>query len=82
MKKILFSGMGADVTEERVRQDLGPVGPVRNVLIIRDGDPNRPVVLVTMDIDDKTAGILVSRVQSRWHNGHLITARLMHDHAE
>lgn len=77
MKKILFSGVAVDVDEKRVREQLERVGPVVEVNIIRDGDPNRPVVLVTMDIDDDLAFRITSRVSHYWHDGNLITARVL-----
>ena len=36
MKKIMFTGLGADVTEEAVRESLEKVGPVVEVLMARD----------------------------------------------
>ncbi len=77
MKKILFSGVAVDVDEKRVREQLEPLGPVVEVNIIRDGDPNRPVVLVTMDIDDELTFRITSRVSHYWHDGNLITARVL-----
>jgi hypothetical protein len=35
-----------------------------------------------MDISDGAAAFIVSRIQKRWHNGRLITAHLMLDHAK
>jgi hypothetical protein len=73
----LFSGVAVDVDEKRVREQLEPIGPVVEVSIIRDGDPNRPVVLVTMDIDDDLVFRITSRVSHYWHDGNLITARVL-----
>jgi hypothetical protein len=77
MKKIMFTGMLPEVTEEAVRAELEKVGPVINVSIIRDGNPNEPVVIVEMDISDSQAYRLTSRVTDFWHNGHMINARLL-----
>jgi fructose 1,6-bisphosphatase len=77
MKKIMITGLGSDVTEESIRESLERVGPVSAVEIIRDGDPERPVVVVTMDIDDPTAYAITSRVTEYWHEGHMLNARLL-----
>lgn len=77
MKKIMFTGLLPNVTEEAVRASLEKVGPVHSVSIIRDGDAKAPVVIVQMDISDAQAYSLTSRVTDYWHNGHMINARLL-----
>ena len=77
MKKILLTGIAVDVTEERVREKFESVGPVHAVDIIREGDPDRPMVIVTLDISDELAFTIVSRVTNFWHEGNLITAQLL-----
>lgn len=77
MKKILLTGVSVEVTEERVREKFEPLGPVHAVDIIRDGDPERPMVIVTLDISDELAFTIVSRVSHFWHEGNLITAQLL-----
>lgn len=79
MKKILFTGVAADVNEARVRSKLEHLGPVHGVEIIRDGDSDHPMVLVTIDIPDDLAFQIVSRVSHFWHEGNLLTARLLPD---
>ena len=77
MKKIMFSGLPADVTESAVRESLQKLGPVHSVLIITDGDPSSPAAIVEMSIDDEQAYKLTSRVTDYWHNGHMVNARLL-----
>lgn len=77
MKKIMFSGLLPDVTEEAVRKSLEKVGPVHTVSIIKDGDASAPLVIVEMDISDVKAFQLTSRVTDYWHDGHMINARLL-----
>lgn len=77
MKKIMFTGLLPDVTEEAVRASLEKLGPVHSVSIVRDGDAQSPVVVVQMDISDEQAFRLTSRVTDYWHDGHLINARLL-----
>lgn len=79
MKKILLTGVSADVTEERVRSKLDSLGRVHAVEIIREGDETHPMVLVTIDISDELAFQIVSRVSHYWHDGNLITASLLPD---
>lgn len=77
MKKIMFSGLLPDVTEEAVRKSLEKVGPVHTVSIIKDGDASAPLVIVEMDISDVQAFQLTSRVTDYWHDGHMINAHLL-----
>jgi hypothetical protein len=77
MKKIMLTGLGGDVSEQRVRESLERVGPVVNVTIIREGDASAPVVIVEMDIDDEQAFRITSRVTDYWHDGHMLNARLL-----
>ena len=77
MKKIMFSGLLPDVTEEAVRKSLEKVGPVHTVSIIKDGYASAPLVIVEMDISDVQAFQLTSRVTDYWHDGHMINARLL-----
>lgn len=77
MKKIMFTGMLPDVTEEAVKAALEKVGAVTSVSIIRDGNPEEPMVIVEMDISDMQAYQLTTRVTDYWHDGHMINARLM-----
>ena len=77
MKKIMFTGIAPESTEAAIRESLERVGPVVDVVIVRDGDPQHPYVVVTMNIDDDTAYRLTTRVTDYWHNGHMINARMM-----
>ena len=77
MKKILLTGVASDVTEARVREKFASVGPVHAVDIIREGDPDRPMVIVSLDISDELAFTIISRVTNFWHEGNLITAQLL-----
>jgi hypothetical protein len=77
MKKIMITGLGDDVSEERIRASLEKVGPVSEVTIIREGNPATPVVIVEMDISDADAYRITSRVTEYWHEGHMLNARLL-----
>lgn len=77
MKKIMFTGLGAEVTEASVRESLEKIGPVGQVYIYREGDESAPVVVVEMAISDAQAFSLTTRVKDIWHNGHLVSAQLL-----
>jgi len=77
MKKIMFTGMLPEVTEDAVKVALEKFGPVAQVSIIRDGTPDTPVVIVEMDISDIQAYKLTTLITDIWHNGHMINARLL-----
>lgn len=74
MKKIMFSGLAADVAEPQLRQALERFGPVAGITIIRDGNPEQPVAIVEMRITDQKAFDLTSRVSDIWHNGQHVSA--------
>lgn len=77
MKKIMFSGLPPDISEEAIKKSLGKVGPVHSVSIVREGDPDSPVVVVEMDISDVQAYQLTTRVTDFWHDGQMINAHLL-----
>jgi len=77
MKKIMFTGIKPEVTVEAIAAGLEKVGPVAGVSIIRDGDPQVPVVIVEMDISDVRAYQLTTRVTGLWHDGRMINATLL-----
>lgn len=72
MKKIMFSGLPADVSETGLRQALERFGPVGKVAIIRDGDPQQPIAIVEMHITDQAAFDLTTRITDIWHDGRRI----------
>jgi len=77
-KKFLLVGIGADSTEESIATWMSRFGPIQHVKIIRDGDPNDPVALLEMAIGDGAAAYLLSHLAGYWHEGRLLTARLLH----
>ncbi len=76
-KKILITGLGAAATEESIRSWLGRFGQVVRVDIIRDGDADRPIALVEMEIGDGTAAYLAFRLSDYTHDGDQVKARLL-----
>jgi hypothetical protein len=77
-QKILLTGLSAATTEKNILAWLGQFGPVQQVDIIRDGDADHPVVIVEMGIGSEVAANLVSRLNDYWHEGNLVSARLLH----
>ena len=77
MKKIMFSGLLPDVTEEAVRKSLEKVGPVHTVSIIKDGDASAWAVIDEMDISAVQAFQHSSRGTDYWHDRHMNNARLL-----
>jgi len=77
MKKILLMGLGPNTTEDGVRSWLSGFGTVIDVELVREGDSTAPVALVQMDITDAEAFFIVSRVCNYWHDGSLVSARLL-----
>jgi hypothetical protein len=78
MKKILITGLRADMDETGVRTFLERFGPVSQVEIIREGNADQPVALAGMDIDEGAAAYLVFYLTDYWHEGAMLSARLLH----
>lgn len=77
MKRILLMGLAPTATEAEIGSWLNGFGPVHNVVFVREGNAQAPVAIVEMDITDGHAAFIVSRVQSYWHDGSMISARLL-----
>jgi hypothetical protein len=77
MKKILLMGLSPTTTESGIRSWLSGYGLVNHVDLLREGDDHAPIAVVEMDISDGQAFFVVSRIQSYWHDGSLVSARLL-----
>lgn len=77
MKKILLMGLSPAATEAGVRSWMNGFGPVLNVNFVREGDADSPIAIVEMEITDGQAAFIVSRIQSYWHDGSLLSAQLL-----
>jgi hypothetical protein len=77
-KKLLITGLSAGSTEEGLRSWLSYFGQIDRVEIIRDGNAADPVALLEMSISDGAAAFLLSHLANYWHEGKLVTARLLH----
>jgi hypothetical protein len=77
MKKILLVGLGPNATEEAIRSWLSGFGSVIDVELVREGDAKAPVALIRMDISEAEAFFIVSRISNYWHEGSLVSARLL-----
>jgi hypothetical protein len=77
MKKILLMGLSASATEATIRSWLSGYGQVKQVDLVRDGDVETPLAVVEMDISAGQAFLIVSRISSYWHDGSLVSARLL-----
>jgi hypothetical protein len=77
-KKFLITGLGPAATEEGILAWLSHFGPVERVEIIREGNPDDPVVFLEMAVGDGAAGYLLSHLTNYWHEGRLVSARLLH----
>lgn len=76
-KKILLMGLSATATETGIHSWLSGFGAVRKVNLVREGDATAPLAIIEMDISDGEAFLIVSRISSHWHDGSLISARLL-----
>lgn len=69
MKRLLLSGVPADISEESIRTMLARFGQAKEILIVKDGDPGQPVAIVEIDLSDTEAFDLASRITDIWHDG-------------
>lgn len=76
-KKFLITGLSAGSTKEGLRSWLSYYGQIDRVEIIRDGNAADPVALLEMSISDGAAAFLLSHLVNYWHEGKLVTARLL-----
>lgn len=77
-KRILITGLRADVDEAGVRAFLERFGPVSQVDLIRDGNSDEPVAVASMEIGEGAAAYLVFHLTDYWHDGAMLNARLLH----
>ena len=77
MKKVLLTGLSSTSDEAGLRAWLGGFGTIVAIEFVRDGDAGAPLVVVEMDITDGEAFYLVSRISNYWHDGSLVSARLL-----
>lgn len=77
MKKILLTGLNPDVTAEKLGEALSHFGEVVDVEIVRDGDPDTPIAIVQMNINDQQAYNITTRITDIWHAGQRVNARLI-----
>lgn len=80
MKKILLTGLPATVDPDRLKERLAPFGPVVGIHLIAEGDPDRPWVVVEMDLDLVAAQAVARRIDGIYYNDRFIGAHVMtHD---
>jgi len=77
MKRILLTGLGPATTEASVRSWLAGYGSVVGVDVVREGSAATPVAVVQMNISDGEAFFIISRISNYWHDGALVSARLL-----
>lgn len=77
VKKILLTGLSPDVTEEKLSESISHFGEVVDVQIVRDGDPNAPIAIIQMNINDEQAYSITTRITDIWHAGQRVNARLI-----
>ncbi|HEX8964181.1 MAG TPA: RNA-binding protein [Rhodocyclaceae bacterium] len=76
-KVILLTGLGAASTADGIREWMRRFGPVVHVDFVRDGNAAAPLAVVEMEVSEAQAFFIVSRLTNYWHEGSLVSARLM-----
>jgi hypothetical protein len=76
-KTLLLTGLNAGSTEDGIREWMRRFGPVTHLKFVRDGNAAAPVALVEMQVSEAEAFAITSRISDYWHEGSLVSARLM-----
>jgi hypothetical protein len=61
--KLLLSGLGADTDLDTLQERMRHFGPVLDILVVREGDPERPWFVVDMDITPDIATEVARRIE-------------------
>ena len=78
--KILLSGLQQDFDLETLRERMTKFGPVLDVQVVRDGDPEQPWAIVDMDLGAAGATRVARRIDGIYYIDRFIHARVMlHD---
>ena len=71
--QILVSNLPPGTTVEEVEEMFQKWGAEVQVEIQTEGDPDRPTALVTLDVDQKTARIMVDRSKDYFYKGRTLS---------
>lgn len=80
MKKILLTGLPANVDFDRLKERLAAFGPVVHINLIADGDPDQPWFIIEMELDLAAAQAVAQRIDGIYYNDRFIGAHVItHD---
>jgi len=78
--KLLISGLDPDTDLDTLRERMRHFGPVLDILVVREGDPERPWFIIDMDITPDVATEVARRIDGIYFHGSFVHARVMlHD---
>lgn len=78
--RISLSGLQREFDPEKLRERKTKFGPVVNVQVVRDGDPDQPWAIVEMDLGPAEATKVARRIDGSYYIDRFIHARVMlHD---
>ena len=77
MKKILLTGLPAAVDTELLKERMAHFGPVIQITKIDEGDPDRPWVVVEMDLDLIEAQEAARRIDGIYYLDRFIGAHVL-----
>lgn len=79
MTKVALWNLPAETSEAELREVVEHYAPVVSVSIERQGDPQRPMAIVSLGLDGSAALRIVHRLDGLWHAGRFLSANvLMH----
>ena len=76
-KAILLTGLRSTISVDGIRDWMCEFGPVYHVEIVRGGNAAAPLAVVEMEVSEAQAFFIVSRISNYWHEGSLVSARLL-----
>ena len=75
--KLILSGLSPETDLDKLSERMRYFGPVRDINVIREGDPDCPWFLIELDITPDVATEVARRIDGLYFNGRFIHARVM-----
>ena len=75
--KFLLSGLPGDAEESSVAEAMAKLGPVTQVTLVREGDPDSPWAIVEMEVTHERALAIKEQVNNIRYKGQTISLNLL-----
>lgn len=75
--KIMLSGLHGDFDADTLKARMSHFGPVKDIQVITEGDPDKPWVLVELAIDPAQATEVARRIDGIYFRDRFLRALVM-----